>query len=93
MFGLKSIGLDVVAQMPIQVRYKGKEVGSFFADIVVENKVILELKAAERIHLAHISQLMNYLKARTIEVGLVFNFGKEPEFRRKAYDNANKLFS
>ena len=65
-------------------------VGEYFADIIVENKVIIELKAAEGIIEEHEAQLLNYLKATDIEVGLLFNFGKQPQFKRQIFENEYK---
>ncbi len=64
--------------------------GEYFADLVVEDKVILELKAGDTIQQAHINQINNYLRATEIEVGMLFNFGPKPEFKRKVYTNARK---
>lgn len=89
-FELQNRGFVVEAQKKIQVYYKGREVGDYFADLVVNNVVILELKAAECIVDAFESQLTNYLKATNIEVGLLLNFGKKPEFRRKMWVNDAK---
>jgi GxxExxY protein len=72
------------------VFYDGKQVGEYFADIIVENRVIIELKAAENLCYEHECQLINYLKATNIEVGLLLNFGKEPQFRRKIFTNDRK---
>lgn len=63
----------------------GEIVREYFADLVVDNKVIVELKAAEMIGKAHEAQLINYLRATKIEVGLLLNFGRKPEFRRKVF--------
>lgn len=84
---LREMGLFVEKQKPITVRYNGAEVGEYFADLVVEECLILELKAAEGICEEHEFQLINYLKATEIEVGLLLNFGKEPEVRRKIFTN------
>jgi GxxExxY protein len=65
-------------------------VGDFRADLVVENKVLLELKAARTIDEAHEKQLLNYLRATDIEVGLLLNFGIKPQFRRLVYENERK---
>jgi GxxExxY protein len=65
-------------------------VGEYFADLIIEEKVILELKAAEMISPSHEMQLQNYLKATEIEVGLLLNFGHKPEFKRKVFTNARK---
>ncbi len=84
---LESCGLEVERQMPITVYYEGQEVGVYFADLVVEQKIILELKAAESLCEEHELQLINYLKATEFELGLLLNFGKKPEIRRKLYTN------
>lgn len=78
------------AQCEINVRYENLVVGKYKADILVDNLVILELKAAEEISNAHVCQLQNYLKATDIEVGLLLNFGKKPEFRRRIFRNQYK---
>jgi len=83
LYELSEAGLKCERQKPIKVYYKDQQVGEYFADIVVENKVILEIKAAESIAKEHEYQLINYLKATNVEIGLVLNFGKKPEFRRK----------
>ena len=84
---LTEMGLSVQKQYPIDVYYKEKLVGSYFADLSVEEKVIVELKAAEVICEEHEFQLINYLKATDIEIGLLLNFGKEPQFKRKIFTN------
>ena len=83
---LNNLGLQVVAQMAVSVYYKGQVVGEYFADLCVENAVIVELKAAETLSEVHEVQLINYLKATGIEVGLVLNFGKNPEFSRRVFE-------
>lgn len=90
MIELKSRGFNVVAQKPIKVYYKGNIVGDYFSDIVVENLVILELKATEVIVEDFEWQLVNYLRGTEMEVGLLLNFGKKPEFRRKVFINSRK---
>lgn len=84
---LKNSGLQAIQQKNIKVYYESEEVGDYFADLFVENKVIVELKAAKKICEEHEAQLINYLKATPIEVGLLLNFGKKPEFRRKIFHN------
>lgn len=84
-------GLSVLRQKPIKVFYRTQLVGEYFADLIVENKVIIELKAAETICEEHENQLINYLKATEIEVGLLLNFGKKPELKRKIFSNINKI--
>ena len=90
---LVSNGLSCDRQKKIDVFYKGKLVGEYYADIIAEEKVIIELKAAEAICEEHEFQLINYLKATNIEVGLLLNFGKKPEIRRKIFTNDRKLNS
>jgi len=87
---LRKMGLNVVRQKPIKVYYDNVLVGEYFADIIVENAVIVELKAVEVLHESHANQLTNYLKATEIEVGLLLNFGEEPEFARKILTNDRK---
>lgn len=84
---LTKSGLFVERQKPIKVYYEDKLVGEYFADIIVENKIILELKAVESLIEEHELQLINYLKATDIELGLLLNFGKKPEIRRKIFSN------
>ncbi|NNE99370.1 MAG: GxxExxY protein [Pyrinomonadaceae bacterium] len=64
-------------QVPIEVKFHGKIVGNYFADILVENKIILELKAQDKIVSAHKAQTLNYLKATGIKLAIIINFGKE----------------
>ena len=71
---LKNRKLNAKAQMPIQVIYKNKVVGEYFADIIVEDKVIIELKAVESLQKIHEAQLLNYLKATDYKIGLLINF-------------------
>lgn len=86
---LKNMRLKCEKQKPIRVKYNGVTVGEYFADIIVENKIILELKATEDICEEHEMQLINYLKATEIEIGLLLNFGKKPEFKRRIFTNNN----
>ncbi len=83
-------GLTVRQQMPIKVHYDGQLVGEYFADLCVEGVVIVEIKAAERLRPEHEAQLLNYLKATDVEVGLLLNFGPEPAFVRKIFTNDRK---
>lgn len=84
---LRNMDLFVEKQRRIKVFYEGNVVGDYCADLAVEDKVIVELKAAEALCEDHEFQLINYLKATEIEVGLLLNFGKKPEFRRKIFTN------
>ena len=87
---LRDLGLCAESQKPITVYYRNQEVGQYFADIVVNESIILELKVVERLSDEHEAQLLNYLKATHIEVGLLLNFGPKAEFERKVYDNHRK---
>ena len=87
---LEKLELRVRQQVPIQVYYEGKVVGEYFADLLVEDKVIVELKAVKEIIDAHEAQLINYLKATNIEVGLLLNFGTEAKFKRKIFTQRKK---
>lgn len=87
---LRDLGLSVQNQVPIKVFYKGQKVGEYFADLLVEHKVVVELKAVDLLANSHEAQLINYLKATAYEVGLLLNFGPKPEHKRKAYENARK---
>ncbi len=83
-------GFNVEQQVPVPVWFRRKKIGHFEADLVVEYIVILELKAVSKIVNSHEAQLLNYLRAMEIEVGLLLNFGPCPEFKRLAFDNARK---
>ena len=85
---LEKNGLQARKEVPIKVRYEEKIVGEFVADIVVEDKVILELKSVKEIHPAHEAQLTNYLKATGIEVGLIINFGESVQVKRRVFSPA-----
>ena len=87
---LTKMGLKVERQKNIQVYYEKNEVVNYFADLLVNCVVIIELKAAESLCEEHEAQLINYLKATNIEVGLLLNFGKKAEFRRKIFTNDRK---
>jgi len=75
MFELNNAGLNAVSQSPVKVNYKGGNVGDYIADVIVENSIILELKSAKSISDAHKVQLVNYLTATGLKVGLIINFG------------------
>ena len=87
---LISMGLSCEKQKPIKVHYLNQLVGEYYADIIISGSVVVELKAAEALCEEHEFQLINYLKATEVEVGLLLNFGKEPEFRRKFFTNDRK---
>jgi GxxExxY protein len=90
-FALVEQGLKCEAEKPIKVYHDGHVVGDYRADLLVENCVILELKACEELNPAHEAQLINYLKATEIEVGYLLNFGKKAKFSRKVYSNKRKF--
>ena len=90
MIELCKTGLIAQNQYRIKVLYEGNNVGEYYADIMVGQEVIIELKAAECLVAENEYQLVNYLKATSIETGMLLNFGRRPEFRRKVFSNANK---
>ena len=87
---LRKLRLECEKQKQIDVFYDNQNIGLYFADIIVENKVIIELKAAEDLDEAHEAQLVNYIQATDIEVGLLLNFGKEAQYKRKVLSNEFK---
>jgi len=87
---LKKTGISAAVEYPIKVFYDNVVIGEYFADILVEDKVILEIKAAKELAEEHSAQLLNYLKATQFEVGLLLNFGPKPEVKRKAFANIRK---
>ena len=87
---LKSQGYKVEAQKQIKVYYKSQLVGDYFADLLIEDSIILELKACGCLLDEHKAQLLNYLKATDVEIGLLLNFGTTPEFKRSIYTNDRK---
>ena len=90
---LQEYGFEVDCQKDISVYFRGKIIGKFKADLIVNNKVIVELKAAKNIVPEHEAQILNYLRATDIEVGLLLNFGNKPEFKRFAFENNRKTIS
>ncbi len=87
---LREMGLKVEQQVKITVYFAGQVVGEYFADLVVEGCVVVELKAVQNLLEEHEAQLLNYLRATEYEVGLLLNFGPQPRFRRKVFDNERK---
>jgi GxxExxY protein len=83
-------GLAVSSRNPLPVWFRGQQVGDFRADLVVGNAVIVELKAGRALEPAHEAQLLNYLKASTIELGLLLNFGPAPKVKRMIFGNDRK---
>jgi GxxExxY protein len=93
-YELSEMGLKSKKQEQITVYYNDVKVGEYCADLVVEDLIILELKATETLCEEHEFQLINYLKATEIEVGLLLNFGKKPEVKRKVFSNyLNRIHS
>ena len=90
MLALQDCGLEVARQVAIPVWFRSKKIGPYFADILVEHKVLLELKAGRCLEPAHEAQLLHYLRATEIEIGLLLNFGLRPQFRRLIFDNERK---
>lgn len=88
---LESVGLKVCSRVSIPVWFRETRVGNFEADILVENCVLLELKVVRTLDSSHRAQLLNYLRATDIEVGLLLNFGERPEFKRVILDNLRKI--
>ena len=87
---LKDSGLIVQSPIEIPVWFRGHQVGEFEGDVLVEKCVLLELKAARTLDSSHKAQLLNYLRATEIEIGLLLNFGVKPEIKRLIYDNPRK---
>ena len=92
LYELQKQGLRVDQQKNIAVYYKDIIVGSFYADLIVNDSVIIELKASNQLNKKHETQLVNYLKATGIEVGLLFNFGRRPEFKRRVKSNLAAIY-
>ena len=89
-FALGDAGLNIARQVALPGWFRGRKVGDFRADLLVENAVLLELKCIRNFEPVHEAQLLNYLKATEIEIGLLFNFGPSPQFRRLLFDNDGK---
>ena len=90
MIEFKRESIPAVSQSAIKVFYEDEIIGEYFADILVDDKVIVEIKAAKNLVVENEAQLLNYLKATNIEVGLLLNFGPKPEVKRKVFDNDGK---
>ena len=90
MIEFRKEGVAADAQIPIKVHYEDEIVGEYFADILVDQKVIIEIKSSKNLTHENEAQLLNYLKATEIEVGLLVNFGPEPQIKRKVFDNQRK---
>ncbi|MHB0876174.1 MAG: GxxExxY protein [Anaerolineae bacterium] len=89
-YELRRRGLCVVQQAPISVVYESVVVGDYYADLLIADSVIAELKACDALAPEHEAQLLNYLRATSIDVGLLLNFGPKPQVRRKVYDTARQ---
>ena len=89
---LNKLGLKCKSPFPTKVYYEKQSIGEYLADILVENKVIIKLKAIKQLSKQDEAQLLNYLSATEIEVGLLLNFGEKPEFKRKIFDNEHKTY-
>jgi GxxExxY protein len=87
---LREAGLKVNRQVPVPVWFREHKVGEFKADVMVEDRVLVELKSARTMEPAHEAQLLHYLKATQIVVGLLLNFGPRPQFRRLLFDSDRK---
>ena len=85
--------IPAVSQYAINVVYEGRIIGEYFAGILVDNKVIVEIKASKSLAIENEAQLLNYLKATEIEVGLLLNYGPKPDLKRKVFDNTRKYLS
>ena len=80
---LREKGLKAISQAPITVKFRDQIVGEFFADILIEDKIVVELKAVKKLAPEHLAQVINYLKATGFETGLLINFGcQKLEYRR-----------
>jgi len=89
-YELNNRDINIQVQYPIKVLYENKIIGEYYCDILVDEKVIIEIKAIKRLIPENEAQLLNYLKATNIEVGLLLNFGMKPEVKRKAYSTSRK---
>jgi GxxExxY protein len=87
---LGQAGLPVEAEFAVPVSFRGRLVGVFRADLVVDGRVVIELKTAESINKAHEAQVLHYLRASAMETGLVMNFGPDAKFRRIELQNSRK---
>jgi len=87
---LEESGLTAAREVPVPVWFRGRKIGQYYADVIVEDLVLLELKASRTLEPAHEAQLLHYLRATEVEVGLLLNFGIRPQFRRLLFDNERK---
>lgn len=87
---LRVRGFQVEQQKPISIQYRNQIIGEYYADILINDLIIIELKATKALAKEHEAQLLNYLKATRYEVGLLMNFGPQPKYKRKVFSNHNK---
>ena len=87
---LSEAGVHIARQVALPVYFRGRKVGDFRADIIVDELILLELKSARSLESAHEAQLLHYLRSTEIEIGLLLNFGHRPQFRRLLFDNERK---
>ena len=88
--GMTEAGLSVTRQIATPIWFRNRTIGEYKADIIVNNQVLLELKAARTLDPSHEAQVLNYLRATDIEVGLLLNFGPKPHFKRFVFENSRK---
>ena len=87
---LRTLGLEVYKEFRLSARFRGQIVGDFKADLIVNGLIIVELKGVRVLEPVHEAQLLNYLRASVLEIGLLLNFGPKPQLRRLAYSNERK---
>ena len=87
---LSDAGVEVKRQFPLPVFFRGKQIGDFRADLIVSDRVIVEIKAARALEPVHEAQLLNYLRAYDFEIGLLLNFGPAPRLKRFVFSNDKK---
>lgn len=92
MIELNKLGVKCKNQQPIKVYYEKEVIGNYFADIIVEDKILLELKSIKSLSIQDESQILNYLSCTEFEVGLLLNFGLKPQAKRKVFDNELKPY-
>ncbi|MBS0514604.1 MAG: GxxExxY protein [Proteobacteria bacterium] len=92
-FALREDGLHVEQQTPLSVTFRGQIVGEFRADLVVERRLLIELKVVSKLNEAHEAQLLNYLKTTGLRIGLLLIFGPEAQVKRRVFNPKNPLLS
>lgn len=90
LIALRDAGLKAESKVPFIVTFRGKQIGRFWADIVVEGLILIEIKVAPHIEPRHVAQALNYLRISNLEVGLILNFGPSGQFKRLVYANDRK---